>query len=197
MKSIISNFALFVIVAAFVVAVWGFLTARNAMQLALSEITIEERSPLMTPVYDQATEKWSFLVVYEVNVTNMSGPSVKISSLGKASTGGGFLIPLKGKDFADSKLDYSAFLVEPSLVDIRANPRLLKTITEKTIQETAPLDIELPPGESRTIRFGVSMSAYDQERNPLADMVLLSFRLYFSNGKSSIFRRGVPIQPLK
>ncbi len=197
MKNITSIVALLLAGIALVIAVLGFSAARNARQLALSEITIEERTPLMTPVYDQASEKWSYLAVYEVNVTNMSGPTVKIESLGKVSTGGGFLIPLKGDEFADQALDYSAFIVEPGLAEIRANPRLLKEITQNTIRNTAPLDIELPPGTSRSVRFGVSMSAYDQGREPLADMVLLSFRLNFSNGKSSIFRRGVPIQPLK
>lgn len=194
MKSV---FFMLVGVIALALAAFALYNAQAAKNLALSEVSLEERSPLLTPVFNQENGTWSFLAIYEVSLTNTSGPEVILTSISKETSGAGFLVPLKGEEVMGVVLDYKAFVVEPTLADIMANPKLLSGITEKDMGPSVALNLTLAPGVSKSVRFGVSLNPYDGTGQPVAQVVLLSYRLSFDNGKSLIFRRGFPIQPLQ
>lgn len=184
-------------VVALALAVLALYNAQVAKNLALSEITLEERSPLLTPVYNEEKGTYTFLAIYEVSLTNTSGPAVTLTSISKEMSGAGFLVPLNGEEVAGTVLDYKAFIVNSTLTEIMANPKLLKSIVEKDMGESCAMNLPLAPGASKSVRFGVSVNAYDSAGGPVAQVVLLSYRLSFDNGKSLIFRRGFPIQPLQ
>jgi hypothetical protein len=191
-----SIFFMLIGLIALAVAVMALFSARTAQQLALSEVTLEERSPLLTPVFNEGTNTWSYLAIYDVNITNVSGPEVKLTSISKENSGTGFLVPLKGEEVLNTPLPYKAFMVEPTLSQIMADPKLLKTIVEQDMGQSVSLNVDLPPGASKSVRFGVSIAAYDNSNQPIAQVVLLSYRFQFDNGKSLLFRRGFPVQPL-
>ena len=192
-----SLFSMLIAVAALLVAVISLYHARTARQLALSEISIEEKSALTTPVFDQAAKKWSYLALYELSVTNHSGPDVTLARVAKDSDGAGFLVPLDEQRVVGNDISYRAFLSDRSIAEIRSNPRLLKTLAQTDMGDAARVDRKLARGESTTIRLGVSLDVYDEKNEPLVNVVLLSYRLDFSNGKTYYFRRGFPILPLK
>ncbi len=182
---------------ALLVSTIALYNAKNARQIALSEISVEERNSLITPVFDQQEGKWSYLAIYEMSVSNLGGPDVTLESVSKVTEGAGFLVPLSGQEILNETLKYKAFFVKPTLDEIRTNPKLLKTISQSDISATAPLNLLIKNGESKTIRLGVLLDAFNKENKPIARVVLLSYRLNFSNGKSIIFRRGFPLQPIK
>ncbi len=184
-------------VVAIALSVIALVNANSAKNLALSEITVEEQNSLTTPVFDQASQSWSFIALYELNVTNQSGPDAVIEQLGKLSDGSGFIVPLKGRDILDDKIEHNAFLFKNPISEIQANPRLLKDVTNNDMGENADIAVSLENGASKAVRFGVSLKAYDNENEPLAQVVLVSFKLMFDNGKTYTFRRGFPIPPIK
>ncbi|HPG39744.1 MAG TPA: hypothetical protein PLP19_13345 [bacterium] len=185
------------IAVALIVSGLALITARHAARLALADIEIEERNTLMTPVFDQETEKWSYLAIYEVAVTNQGPDAVKLSAIEKVTDGMGFLVPLAGSEILSSVPDYKAFMVAPTLGEIQSNPKLLKEIIGQELGTVGKLDMELASGQSKSVRFGVQTSVYDSENNPTAQVLLVSFRLKFDNGKMQVFRRGFPVTPLQ
>ena len=189
-------FFMLIALVALALAVVALYSAHDARKLALSEITVEERVPLLTPIFNEETGTWSYIALYDVNITNMCGPDIILTSISKETTGGGFLVPLKGEEIISCPMTYKAFVVEPSFKEIMANPRLLKTLFHNDMGESAAVDLHLAAGATKSVRFGVSLDAYDSAKQPLAQVVLVSFRLLFNNGKSYLFRRGVPVQPL-
>jgi hypothetical protein len=197
MNQMKSVFFMLVGVIALALAVVALYNAQVAKNLALSEVTLEERSPLLTPVFNEESGTWSYLAIYEVSLTNTSGPAITLASISKETSGAGFLVPLKGEEVVGTLLKYKAFMVEPTLPDIMANPKLLKSIVGNDMGESKVMNLPLAPGVSKSVRFGVSIDAYDSANQPVAQVVLLSFRFLFDNGKTLIFRRGFPIQPLK
>ena len=68
---------------------------------------------------------------------------------------------------------------------------------QKDMGEARRIELFIPSGESKTIRPGIALQPYDDSNRPLANVILVSFRLRFSNGKTYIFRRGFPIQPIR
>ncbi|NOY59920.1 MAG: hypothetical protein GXO75_13470 [Calditrichaeota bacterium] len=190
-------FAALISLLALIVAAVALYNAGIARQIALSQISVEERNSLATPVFDQQKGTWSYLAIYEVSVNNLGGPDITLDNVSKVSEGAGFLVLLRGQEIVNSALNYKAFLVKPTIGEIRANPKLIKTVAQTDIGAVIPLNLLIKNGESKTIRLGVLLDAYDKENKPIARVVLLSYRFNFSNGKSYLFRRGFPIQPLK
>ncbi len=190
-------FTLLVAIMALVIAVIAMILAKSAQHTALSDIVVEEKNHLLTPLYDEENQSYSYLAVYEISFTNHSGPMVTVERIEKVSDGGGYFVALQGENISNADLDARAFLVEPPLKKIAQNPKILKTVMQNEMGSSARLKIPLGPAKTQTLRIGVSLNPYDQNRQPLADMVLLSFRFAFSNGKTSVFRRGFPIQPLQ
>lgn len=184
-------------VIAIVLSTVSLFNAQSAKKLALSEITVEEQNSLTTPVFDKGSQSWSFIALYELNVTNQSGPDAKIEKLSKVSDGSGFIVPLKDQEILENHINHNAFLFNNPIAEIKANPRLLKDITKSDMGENAQIAIHLANGESKAVRFGVSLKAYNKDNEPLAQVVLVSFKLYFDNGKTYTFRRGFPIPPIK
>ncbi len=198
-----SLYSLLISLVALLVATVALFTAKQirqdvqqVRQVALSEIEVTERNSLITPILDEESKRYRYLAIYEVGVTNLGGPDIVINELGKLTTGAGFIVLLKGDEVVSANPKYKAFLVEPTLQEIGANPKLLKTIMEKDMGEFTKLDLPLPFGSTKTLRFGVVLDAYDEANTPLANVLLLSYQLKFGNGKSYLFRRGFPIQPL-
>ncbi len=198
-----SLYSLLIALVALLVATIALFTAKQVRQsvqeikqVALSEIEVTERNSLLTPILDEENKRYRYLAIYEIGVTNLGGPDIVINELAKLTTGSGFIVMLKGDEVVSANPNYRAFLVEPTLQEIGANPKLLKALMEKDMGESLKLDLALPFGATKTLRFGVVLDAYRQDNSPLANVVLLSYQLRFSNGKSYLFRRGFPIQPL-
>ena len=164
-------------------------------QIALSEISVEEHNSLITPVFDQASDQMNFVAIYELGISNLSGPDLILETVEKADDLD-FIVGLKGPDIVNIDLEGKAFLVEPALREIQSNPRLLTQLNQESIEEKAKLNVQLQSGKSKNIRVGFYLSPY-QNQESLVNMALVSFKLTFSNGKTSYFRRGFPIQPLQ
>lgn len=186
-----------VAVIALLVATIALFIAQDVKQLALSEITVEEQNSLTTPVFDQQTNSWGFVALYELNISNQSGPQVILQTVAKAEGGSGFIVPLNGQTVLDIPLKSTAFVFQNSISEIKTNPRLLKDLSQNDMGQKTAVDIVLENGESKAVRFGLSLKAYDKSKTPYAQVVLVSFKLLFSNGKTYTFRRGFPIPPLK
>ncbi|MBD3376404.1 hypothetical protein GF406_15320 [candidate division KSB1 bacterium] len=164
-------------------------------KIALSEISVEEHNSLITPVFDQASEQMNFVAIYELGVSNLSGPDIVLETIEKADDLD-FIVGLKGPDVVNIDLKGKAFLVEPALGEIQSNPRLLTNLHQNPIAEKADVNTALQAGKSKKLRVGFYLSPY-QDQESLVNMALVSFKLTFSNGKTSYFRRGFPIQPLQ
>lgn len=191
------NLFVLVTLVSLVVAIVALHQADTAQKLALSEISVEEQNALITPVFDQASKSWSFIALYELGLTNHSGPVVSLAKLEKLNDGSGFLVALDGENVVDEKIEYSAFVFEKTISQIKADPRLLKSIVGSDMGSEAVVNLPIESGESKPLRFGLSVKAYDQSGIAVANMLLASFRLVFDSGKTFVFKRAIPVPPLK
>jgi len=162
----------------------------------LSEVTVEERNSLTSPVLDEQTGDWVFVAIHEVSFTNEGSRTVAVEDVAQTKKGSGFLVSLRQGEIVSQNIPYSAYLVTPRIEEIRANPRLLRSIGEIGLDESYKLDLTIEPGETKLLRLGVTLEPYDSKFHNLVDMVLLSYEIKFSNGKQRIFRRGVVIPPI-
>jgi len=190
-------YAVFISLFALIVATIALFIAKETKQLALSEITVEDRNSLVTPVFDQELGQWSYLAIWELSVTNQSGPPISLKSIEKVKEGSGFLVPLLKQEIVSKNIPYKSFLCDHSITEIRSNPKILKEVASKDMGEEAKVNLPISPGESKTIRLGITLKPYGDNNRPLASVILVSYKLQFSNGKSYVFRRGFPIQPIK
>lgn len=198
MKSHALNVVIGIIaIAALVVGIMALQQAKSARELALSEISIEEMNSLSTPVLNEETNAYSYLTLYDISIANMSGPSVTLQAVKKATSGAGFLAMLKGQDVVSVQVHAKAFISEKSSSAIKADPRLLKTIGQTDMGEDEELDLTIDPGETKIIHIGIALEPYDANKEALANMALVSFELAFTNGKNYSFQRGFPIYPIK
>ena len=188
---------IFVSVASLFMAGFALLTSHQAKNLALSDISIEEKNSFSTPVFDQNTGKNSYLTIYELAISNLGGPDVELVRLSKVQEGAGYLVPLKDQQIMNQDIEAISFLVEPTISTLMQEPKRLREITKEDMGPAADLSVVIKNGETKTLRFGISLQPYDDQNNPVAQVVLVSFRLEFNNGKNYIFRRGFPIKPLK
>jgi len=191
-----SIYSLLIALVALLIAVVAWVNSREARELALSEIALEEGSSLTIPVYDESQGRYSFVALYEVHVENLGGAAVKLEWLSPGDGAAGFLVTLKDGQVAAASLDAFAFLVDQPLAEIEKDGKKLQAAFQNKMKEHTPLELTIAAAESRIVRFGVHLSPYDAQNKPLVDMALLSFRFMFDNGKSQIFRRGFPITPL-
>lgn len=190
-------YALLISLFALLIAVMALYRANTAQQLALSDLSIEESNALITPLYDESDGSWTYLAVYEISVSNLSGPPVQWISIAPAQDAGGLLKGLKNGGIVSPALSYQAFICAPTLADLQADPKLIRGLAEKPITGTTPLNYTLAAGENRTLRVGVMVQAFDAQQIALADMVLLSLDLSFDHQRRYTFRRGFPVQPVK
>ncbi len=191
-------FTTLIALVALLVATIALMMSREARSIARSEIRIEERNALTTPVYDEETEQWSFLAVFELSFTNVSGPEVQLARISTLDQGGGFVLPLKGDEVMDTELNPETFLVDPTLVDIRNNPALVRDLDSGQFEGESRLDLTLPHGQTKTIRLGTMVYPYlSESREQKATMILASFEFRFSTGKTDLFRRGFAIPRLQ
>ncbi len=194
--SIRSLYAILIALVALLVAVIALVNSKEAKQLALSEVSLEEGDAITQPIYDQAENRFYYLALYEVHITNLSGPTVILKEISPPADDAGLVVALKGDQVAAVDLKPLPFRIDYTLREIRENPRLLKDLTANQLEPGKLLNIAIKPGATKTVRFGVNLYPYDAQGQSLADMVLLSFRLVFDNGKAQLFRRGFPIMPV-
>lgn len=186
-----------VAVVALVVGFVALNQAKTAQQLALSEIVVEEVNSLSTPILSEETNTYSFLAMYDISITNMSGPTVTLTSVKKSTTGAGFLALLDGANVVTVEVNEKAFISEQGSSAIKANPRLLRTIAQHDMGDEASVNMTMNSGETKVLHIGLILEPYSAENETLARMALVSFELEFDNGKSYIFQRGFPIYPVK
>ncbi len=183
--------------AALVLSIVAIINLNKVRDLALSEIVIEERDALSTPVLDQASQQYGFVTIYEIDVTNISGPDVKLNRIQKSQEGSGFIVPVKEGKVLSKNLNAKAFVSSYSISEIKENPKRLRELTREEMGDRYETRLSLKRGESRSIRVGVSLDPYNENNQPVADLVLTSFEFVFDNGKSYVFRRGFPVYPLQ
>jgi len=196
-KSAFVFIALVLALAAFVLSFIAIVNLNKVRDLALSEIEVEERDALSTPVLDQASQKYSFITIYEIDVTNVSGPDVVLSHIKKPQGGSGFIVPVKEGEVLSKNFSARAFVSSYSISEIKENPKRLRELTQQEMGDLHEVNLSLKSGESRSVRIGVSIDPYDENNQPKANLVLTSFEFVFNTGKSYVFRRGFPIYPLQ
>ena len=187
--------ALLIALIAMIVAVAALLSANKSRQIALSTIEIEEGESLTLPVYDEAREQFGFIILTELEITNSGGPQLRIESLRKMEQDAGWLVALRGENIISANLQPRFFLLDRPLSDYQSNPRWLK---DQWNQDVSPIELRWPlkPGAGKKIRYGIFLSPYNPEGGQQAEMVLVSLRLDFDNGKSHLFRRAYTIPAL-
>ena len=195
-KSFLGWLAMAVAVAALIVGLMAWLQASKARNLALSELEIEERDALSTPLLDQESGEYGYVSIYDLSVTNVSGPPVTLERISKLQDNANFVVTLQGNQVVSPEMDPTAFLPDVSINEIEENPKLLREMIKEDIGEAAALEIKIKPGQTKSVRVGVFLKPYDDAKQPLAKVVLTSFRLEFDNGKSYVFRRGFPVLPI-
>lgn len=181
---------------ALLVAAVALYQARTAKELALSDLTVEENNSLITPLYDQETGAWSYLAIYDIAVTNLSGPTLQWLYVQQNQKGGGFLVGVKNGELTAPSLAFTAFHCEPTLAEIQANPKLIRDLVKKEFTHPLMFNYALHAGESKSVRLGVMVQAFDQQQRPLVDTVLLSFGLTFDHDRQYTFRRAFPVTGL-
>ena len=196
MNRFFSLLSLLLAAVALVMAVFAWFAARDARSVALSEIELQERNALVTPVFDQESGTWSYLAIFEWALSHSSGPAVRLESLTSAEAGGGYTIALHNGELVGGKLQERVFLTESTLQEIQTEPKRVRSLGQSPLSDPQNLDWALQDGKTRNLRVGVLLDPYDASKNLRADMVLLSFKLQFDNGKTRVVRRGIPIQPL-
>lgn len=191
-----STYCILIAVVALLLSILAFLNSKQAKDLALSEIAIEEGATWIQPVYDEETNRFYHLAFYEVHVSNLSGPSIILKQIAPPSDDAGFIVALKNQQVQPTDLQAQAFYLHRTLQEVQTNPKLLKEVATDALNAQRMLNLAIKPGESKTVRFGVNLYPYDAQGQQLADMALLSFRFIFDNGKTHLFRRGFPILPV-
>ena len=81
--------------------------------------------------------------------------------------------------------------------ELFANPRLLKEMKKVTIQQSPLLSLSIDGGQTKVLRIGVLADIYKNPAELNTDMLLYTFKFIFDNGKNFIFRRAMPVQPVK
>ncbi len=193
------NLSLLTLVLALIavgMAVSAWSLANRAKQIALSEIELEERDALLTPVFDEETSSGSYLAIFEWALSHSSGPAIRLESLVPVEEQDGYLVTLYDGAPTGSDLQERVFRTESTLQEIQLHPEKIKTLGQTVLADRESLDLQLESGKTRFLRVGVRLHPYGEKQNLLADVVLLSFKLCFDNGKTRIIRRGIPIQAL-
>ncbi len=187
---------LLIALAALVVAVIALVTAKGAKEMALSEVTIEEGETVTLPLFDEEQNRFSFLVLVELHISNQGGPAVELLQLSRNLADAGFLIGLKNQEIQSGDLKPQFYAIEQPFSELQANPRLLKDVLKQSPVQDIPIRHTLESGQSRTVRYAVHFFPYDDGKRTLADLVLISTRLTFANGAIRMMRHGYPILPL-
>jgi hypothetical protein len=183
--------------AALLLAIFALVQIKSVRQLALSELVIEEHDSLSAPVFDEEKQTFSFVTLFDISITNHSGPAVTLTSVQKIPSSKQFLTLLKNEEIVNADVQTRAFPLESSSAEVQANPRMLKTLMSQDMGESANFNVSVAPGATKIFHLGVALSPYNVEKQAVATAALCSFELKFDNGKTYIFRRAFPITPLQ
>ena len=181
---------------AILIAAWAGWTAYQAQISARSSIEVMEHNTLTTPVFDEGDKKWGFLAIYELSLTNTGSYDVTLESVDKVKDGSGFLIFLNQGQISSLKIEHGEFIVKPTIAEIKHDPKLLKSLGERELRNSTPINLKIEKGKSKFIRLGIMCSPYKPSKELMVDSALLSLQLVFSHGKSEFFRRAFRIVPL-
>ncbi len=195
-KQSASILALVIAAAALLVAVIALVMAHGARETARSDVTVEEGETLNLPLYDEEQDRFSYLILAELQITNQGAAAVKILELGRHDADAGFLMALKDEEVQSGDFQAQLYPLQHTFAEIQAQPRLLKEILKHQPGGHLSLNHVLQTGQSKTFRYAVHLTPYDADKRALADMVLISLRLTFDNGKTRVMRQGYPVQPL-
>jgi hypothetical protein len=193
-------FVLIALIASSISLTVALVALKNSLAtktIALSQYQVEEKNSLATPVFDEETNSWAFLAIFEISIANVSDVHLRLSDISPASDATGFILPLKAQDVVTQNIEYQAFLIEPQVKELFANPKLLKEIKKVTIQQSPLLPLSIDGGQTKVVRIGILADIYENPAELNADMLLYTFKFVFDNGKNFIFRRGMAVQPLK
>jgi hypothetical protein len=196
-SKILMIFTIVLAIAAIIIGLMAFSMATNAEQLALSEIVVEEVNSLSTPVLDEESGEYTFLTMYDISIANMSGPSVTLTDIEKAKSGGGFLTLLQGENYVSDEVNERALVSAEGIAAIKANPGVLKDLLKSDMGESFSANLKIEAGETKILHIGVALKPYGDGKEPLAKVVLASWKLNFDNNKTYVFRRGFPIYPIQ
>lgn len=191
-----TGFILIIAILALLVSVISLVISLSTRQYLGIEVSVEERNALTSPVFDEGAGSWSFVAIFELSIANEGMNDIRLERVAKAVEGAGFLAALKNGEVLNKTISHSAYVVEPRIEEIRANPRLLKSLKKNDMGKGTAMEVMIEPGATKLVRIGTTFNPYDAQGKKLADMVLLSFQLDFSSGKRRIFRRGVVIPPI-
>lgn len=190
-------FLFFLSCVTLVISVIAMVQSKKALQIALSEVVIEEKNSLFSPVFDEDSGTYGYIALFDVSIANLSGPVAILENVTKLTSGSGFIALLKGNDVVNSDVALNAFICEKSSNEIKANPGLLKNISSKDFGEKADIQMTINPGETKIIHVGLYLHPYSDDNKAIADMALVSFQFNFRRGKQYVFRRGFPIFSLQ
>lgn len=183
--------------AALLLAALSLVQIKSVQQVSLSELVIEEHDSLSAPVFDEEKQTFSFVTLFDISITNHSGPAVKLTRVRKIPSAKAFLTLLKNEEIVNADVQARAFSLENSSAEVQANPRMLKTLMSQDMGESADFSVSVAPGETKIFHLGVALTPYNVEKQAVATAALCSFELKFDNGKTHIFRRAFPIAPLQ
>src|SRR4030067_382949 len=77
-----------------IVALVALKTSLATKTIALSQYQIEEKNSLATPVFDQETNSWAFLTIFEISIANVSDIRLRLLDISPTSDATGFILPL-------------------------------------------------------------------------------------------------------
>ncbi|MDZ7316217.1 MAG: hypothetical protein ONB24_08860 [candidate division KSB1 bacterium] len=184
---------LLIAVASLVLSAFALLQSFQAKSLAQSEIAVEEENYLALPTFDEESSSLQYLVLFDLSVTNHSGPPVKIAEILPANQGL-YASFLDGEEIASADIPVKAFSAPFTIAEFKKNPRLLK---EAKLKDLKGEKLHIAAGESKVLHLGLLFSPYNPEKKRLVSTALCSFQIVFDNGKSFWFRRAVPVYPIE
>ncbi len=182
--------------AALLLSIVALIQIRETKQLALSEVAVEEENFFAGPIWDEETQTLQYLALFDLSITNHSGPAVELTAIRKSPSANQFLTLLKGEEVLAGDVGKRAFLTPHGIGEIKANPRLLKE-SARDMGEAATPRLAIGSGQSRLVHLAVLLSPYNEQRQAEATTALCSFDLIFDSGKVYRFRRAFPIVPLQ
>lgn len=189
-----SFLSLLIAVAALILSLFALLQSFQAKSLAQSEIAVEEENYIAIPTFDEENSSLQYLVLFDLSVTNHSGPSVKIAKILPGNQGL-YASFLDGEEVASVDIPVKAFSAPFTIAEFKKNPRLLKEAKLEDLKGEKKLQIAA--GDSKVLHLGLLFSPYTAEKKRLVSTALCSFQIVFDNGKSFWFRRAVPVYPIE
>lgn len=194
MKKLIYIMAILAL-AALVLSGYAVITLNQVRHAATSEVSFQEKHVLNTPILDQEMDRYGLITIYEFRITNDAGPAVKLLSVGASKQKSDFVVALKKDKVIGGDFGAKLFRVPYSIDEIKSDPKNLRECIKKG-GNRIHLQQSIEPGETHSVRVGISLYPYDENKNKKIDLALISLIFKFNNKKNYTIRQGFPIVPL-